>query len=211
MKAIILFHSVSGRSYDLAESIAEGINSVDDCTVSIYRVFDNYSDDEVKYISPQRERFAHIPLAEWGDLSILEGIDALVVGGPVYFGQISSPVFDWLQHTAAKPWLEGTFNGIAAGAFATCASQNGGAEEAIRNMHTTLLHFGMVVVPFPNSHAVTEMRQHDIPIGGTPYGPSCAAGAGPTFRSIHEMEKSLGRKYGGFLARTAKALMIARQ
>lgn len=144
------------------------------------------------------------------DLSVIENVDAIVVGGPVYFGQISGPVYEWLQHTAAKPWLAGTLNGVASGAFAACASQNGGAEEAIRNMHTTLLHFGMVVVPFPNSGSVPEMRQHDVPIGGTCYGPSVAAGAGPTFRTIHDMEISLGKKYGVFLAGIAKALKAAR-
>jgi NAD(P)H dehydrogenase (quinone) len=210
MKATILFHSISGRSYDLAEAIAAGIRSVEDCTADIYRVQDTYTDEEIRFISPQRERWAHIPEAKWGDLSVIENVDAIVVGGPVYFGQISGPVYEWLQHTAAKPWLAGTLNGVASGAFAACASQNGGAEEAIRNMHTTLLHFGMVVVPFPNSGSVPEMRQHDVPIGGTCYGPSVAAGAGPTFRTIHDMEISLGKKYGVFLAGIAKALKAAR-
>ncbi len=211
MKAVILFHSISGHSYDLAQAIAEGVRSVPGCAAEIFRVYDPYTDDELKYIQPCRETFAHVPVASWGDISPVQGADAIIVGGPVYFGQISSPVYDYLQHTTAPPWLAGTYNGKAAAAFASCASQNGGAEEAIRNMHTTLMHYGMVIVPFPNNHGVLEMRQHDVPIGGTSYGASAANGMGPTYRRVNDMEKSLARQHGAYIARVALALKRSKE
>lgn len=210
MKAVILFHSVSGHTYDLAEAIASGIRSVDNCTAELFRVYDPFSDAEVKYIKPCRERFAHIPEAKWFDISPIEGADAIILGGPVYFGQISSPVYDYLQHTTAPPWLEGTYNGKVGAAFTSCASQNGGAEEAIRNMHTTIMHYGMVVVPFPNRHDVPELRQHDIPSGGTPYGASSASGGGNTYHEVIPEEITLAHMHGAFIAKVARALEISK-
>lgn len=210
MKATILFTSVAGHTYDLAEAIAEGFRS-EGFEANLWRVQETFSDDDVKFWGAQRERFAHVQEAKWGDLTPLKDIDALFVGGPVYFGNISSSVYDWLQHTAAPPWLNGDLHTVPCAAFCSCASQNGGAEEAIRNMHTTLMHFGMPIIPFPSHHTIHEMRQHDMPIGGTVYGCSAANGMNATVRPVHEMEKTLARMHAAYVAKIAKALKTLRE
>jgi len=205
MKASIIFYSVSGRTYDLAEAIAEGVRSEEECEAKLYRVQDPFDKEETKYWAPKYERFANVSEAKWGDLTPFDA-DAIIVGAPVFFGQMCAPLYDWFDHTTAKPWLEGTMRGKAAAAFCTCASQNGGAEMALHSFQVTLMHFGMVIVPFPNSHNVVEMREHDFPIGGTPYGATGSVGMGPTYRELCDMEKSLGRQHGAYIAKVAKAL-----
>ena len=211
MKASIIFHSVSGRTYDLAEALADGVRSVEGFAAELYRVYDPMTDDEVTHWAPHREKFAHIKEVKWGDMSPLEDIDALIIGGPVIFGQISPMIYDYLLYSAQKQYVGGDLIGKAGAAFCTCASQNGGAEVAIRNMQSTLMHFGLVIVPFPNRIGVKEMREHDFPIGGTPYGASASVGMNQTYREVVEMEKSLARQHGEYIAKVAKALKNSEQ
>lgn len=211
MRAHIIFHSISGHTYDLAEAIVEGVRSVSGCEAYLFRVPETYDIKTLSHLNPEIERFEHVPVAEWGDLKPILEADALILGGPTYFGRMSSQIHDYLDHTAASPWLKGDMIGRAGAAFTSTASQNGGAEEAIRGMHTTLMHFGMVIVPLPNRHKIYEMRQHDVVIGGTQYGASCAVGGGKGARPVHEYEKNLGRLHGEFIARVALALQRGRK
>lgn len=206
MKASIIFYSVSGRTYDLAEAIAEGVRSIEDCEAQLYRVQDPFKPEETKFWAPKYEKFAHIPEAKWGDLTPFNDADAIIVGAPVFFGQFCAPLYDWFHHTTAGPWLAGSMRGKVGATFCTCASQNGGAEVAMHSFQITLMHFGLALVPFPNAHDIKELREHDFPMGGTPYGCSGSVGMGPTYRELVDMEKSLGRQHGAYIAMVAKAL-----
>lgn len=211
MRAHIIFHSISGSTYGVAKAIAEGVRSVPGCEANLFRVPETFDEKTLAGLGWKKELLEDVPVVEWGDPKPLVDADAIILGGPTYFGNISSQLHDYLDHTAAELWLRGDLIGRVGAAFTATASQNGGAEEAIRGMHTTLMHFGLVVVPMPNRNGIPEMRQHDVPIGGTAYGASCAVGGGPTTRPVHEYEKNLARLHGEFIAKVALALELGRK
>ncbi|MEA4884861.1 MAG: NAD(P)H:quinone oxidoreductase [Clostridia bacterium] len=211
MRAHIIFHSIGGHTYDLAEAIAEGVRRVPGCEASLYRVPETFDEETLTRLGSESERFDHIPVAQWGDAEPILEADAIILGAPTHFGRMSSQLQDYLDHTAAPPWLNGDLIGKVGAAFTSTASQNGGAEETIRGMQTTLMHFGMVVVPMPNRHDIFEMRQIDVVVGGTQYGASCAVGGGEAMRPVHDYEKNLGRLHGEFIAKVALALELGRK
>jgi multimeric flavodoxin WrbA len=73
----------------------------------------------------------------------------------------------WEQ--AGGLWMSGALHGKVGGAFTSSATQRGGNEATLFSIIANLMHFGMVIVSLPYSHA-GQMTLEEI-VGGAPYGP----------------------------------------
>ena len=78
----------------------------------------------------------------------------------------------WEQ--AGALWMSGALLGKVGGAFTSSATQHGGNETTLFSIIANLLHFGMVIVGLPYSHA-GQMSLDEI-VGGAPYGATTIAG-----------------------------------
>ena len=79
-----------------------------------------------------------------------------------------------VREQAGSLWLSGALHGKVGGAFTSSATQHGGNEATLFSIIANLMHFGMVIVGLPYSHA-GQMTLEEI-VGGAPYGATTITG-----------------------------------
>jgi NAD(P)H dehydrogenase (quinone) len=129
------------------------------------------------------------PFVETRDL---EQCDGLLLGSPIYFGNMAAPVKHFLDSTSAL-WVNGDLVNKPAGVFGASSSMHGGQESGLLSMLLPLMHQGMVIAGLP----YTEKALNTTTGGGTPYGASHVAGAGnsnPITPEERELCIALGKR-----------------
>ncbi len=195
-KVLVLYYSTYGHIETMAEAIAEGARSAG-ASVDIKRVAETVPEDIAKASYYKLDQSA--PVATVDDL---KDYDAIVVGAPTRFGRMPSQMANFWEQ-AGGLWASGALQGKVAGAFTSSATQHGGNEMTLFSLLTNLLHFGMVIVGLPYSHA-GQMTLDEI-TGGTPYGASTIAG-GQGERQPGTIDLEGARYQGKLIAETAAKL-----
>ena len=177
MNTLIVYDSRLGSVQKMARLIARGVESVDQCN-AVIRCVANVS------INPETS-----PEADYGDLVVelndLEQCDALIIGSPTRFGNMSASMKYFLDSSSSL-WMSGSLSGKPAAVFTSSSSMHGGQESTLLSMLNPLLHHGMLVCGLPfTEHALTKTTT-----GGTPYGASHVAGSSNS-NPISDDEKSL--------------------
>lgn len=197
----VIFYSMYGHVFKMAEAVAEGVNSVEGCKAELLQVPELVSDDVLKAHGAleARKSFSHIPLAS---VDKLAEADAIIFGTPTRFGNMAAQMRNFLDQTGGL-WFQGALVGKVGSVFASTATQHGGQETTITSFHTTLFHHGMIVVGVPYS----EQRLLDMSqiTGGTPYGATTLA-AGDGSRQPSENELAIARFQGCHVAKIAAKL-----
>ncbi len=201
MKVKIVFYSMYGHIYRMAEAVAEGAKEVDGAEVELLQVPELVPDDVLEKSGAKqgRQAFAHIPVVKVDDLA---GADAIIFGTPTRFGNMCAQMRNFLDQTGGL-WAQNALVGKVGSVFTSSATQHGGQETTITSFHTTLLHLGMVIVGLPYS----ETRQFTLDeiSGGSPYGASTIA-AGDGSRLPSENELAMARFQGRHVATIARKL-----
>jgi NAD(P)H dehydrogenase (quinone) len=201
MKANIIFHSMYGHVYRMAEAVAEGAREVKGTEVGLYQVPETLPLDVIAKMgaTEARKTFAHVPVAGMREL---EEADCLIFGAPTRYGMMTAQMRAFLDRTG-QLWAKGALVGKVGSVFTSTATQHGGQEVTILSFHTTLLHHGMILVGVPYTEpglsVVTEMS------GGSPYGASTIA-APDGSRLPSENELSIARFQGRRAAEIATKL-----
>ena len=200
-KVQIVFYSMYGHIYQLAEAVAEGAREVPDTQVSLYQVPELMSDEALEQSGAKaaREAFADIPIAEPAQLA---EADAIIFGTPTRFGNMTAQMRNFLDQTG-QLWFTGALVGKLGSVFASTGTQHGGQETTITSFHSTLLHHGMIVVGVP--YTVPELLNMDEITGGTPYGATTLAGADGSRRPT-ENELAIARFQGKHVAQITQKL-----
>lgn len=195
-RVLVLYYSSYGHIEAMAKAVAEGARNAG-AQVDIRRVPET--------ASAAVARAAHFKLDQDAPVARIEDLadyDAIIVGTGTRFGRMSSQMAAFLDQ-AGPLWAKGVLNGKVGGAFAASATQHGGNETTLFSIIANLLHFGMVIVGLPYSHA-GQMRIDEI-TGGAPYGATTIAGGrGERMPSENELEGA--RHQGELVARTAEKL-----
>lgn len=186
MKITIIFHSLYGHVFRLAEAVAEGAKEVDGAEVKILQVQEILSDEIVAKMgaTETKKMFAHIPIATVDNLA---EADAVIFGTPTRFGNMTASMRAFLDATG-QLWLRGALIGKVGSVFTSTATQHGGQETTIISFYTNLLHHGMIIVGVPYSEQ-RLMNMNEI-TGGSPYGASTLAG-GDGSRQVSENELAI--------------------
>lgn len=202
MKVKVVFYSMYGHIYRMAEAVAEGAREVEGAEVELLQVPELVPEAvlEKSGAKQAREAFAHITTAKPDDLA---DADAIIFGIPTRFGNMCSQMRNFLDQTGGL-WAQNTFVGKVGSVFSSSNTQHGGQETTIISTHFTLLHLGMVIVGLP----YTESRQTtmDEITGGSPYGASTIAGDGSRMPSENEL--AMARFQGKHVAAIAKKLAV---
>lgn len=163
MKVLIVYHSRLGSVQKMARLIARGVESTPNAEAwgrTVPDVSASLKDCE---------------LADSGDPFVdpkeLAECDALVLGSPTRFGNMSAAMKYFLDGTS-ELWMSGSLAGKPAAVFTSSSSMHGGQESTLLSMMTPLLHHGMLICGIP----YTEPTLHKTTTGGTPYGASHVAG-----------------------------------
>jgi len=204
VKIQVVFYSMYGHVYRMAEAVAEGARDVAGAEVALYQVPELAPDAvlEKSGAKKAREAFAHIPIAEPSRLAEADGI---LFGTPTRYGNMAAQMRNFLDQTG-QLWMANALEGKPAGVFVSTASQHGGQETTALTFYTTLLHLGMIVVGVPYS-AKGLMNMDEI-TGGSPYGAGTLAGHdGSRWPSENELE--IARFQGRVVADVARKLKQA--
>jgi NAD(P)H dehydrogenase (quinone) len=202
MKIQVIFYSMYGHVYRLAEAVAEGARQVAGAEVSLYQVAELVPDAvlEKSGAKAARQAFAQVPFAKPEQMA---DADALIFGTPTRFGNMAAQMRNFFDQTGGL-WVKGALVGKVGSVFASTASQHGGQETTITSFHTTLLHHGMIIVGVPYTEAaLTNMTEIS---GGTPYGATTLAG-GDGKRQPSENELTIARFQGRHVAEISGRLV----
>ncbi len=197
LSILVLFYSRHGATRQLAEYIAQGINSVPGCEARLRTV------PAVSTVIEASEPDIPAQGSPYVELQDLEQCAGLALGSPTRFGNMAAAMKYFLDGTASH-WLSGALVGKPACVFTSTGSLHGGQESTLLSMMLPLLHHGMIFLGLPYTHA--ELMTTNS--GGSPYGATHWSGLEGN-KPITEDEKRLAIAMGKRLAETAKKLQSA--
>ncbi|MCC6446967.1 MAG: NAD(P)H:quinone oxidoreductase [Armatimonadetes bacterium] len=206
VKVQVVFYSMYGHIYQMAEAVAEGAREVAGAEAALYQVHELVPEEALERTGAKaaRAKFAHIPFIEPRQL---EEADAVIFGTPTRFGNMCAQMRNFLDQTG-RQWAQGTLIGKVGGVFTSTATQHGGQETTITSFHTTLLHHGFIIVGVPYSEQ-RQMTMDEI-TGGSPYGASTLS-SGDGSRQPSENERAIARFQGRHVTEIARKLKLGSQ
>jgi NAD(P)H dehydrogenase (quinone) len=191
---LVLYYSRQGGTAALARQVCRGVDSVAGMRARLRTV------PPVAAATDQ-----HLPAVPetgppYATHADLEECVGLLLGSPTRFGNMAAPLKFFLDGTSAL-WLTGALAGKPAAVFTSTQTLHGGQESTLLSMMLPLLHHGMVIVGIP----FTERGLAETRGGGTPYGASHVASAGPAGELL-DVERDLAQALGRRVASLAERL-----
>ncbi len=202
MKVLVVFYSMYGHIYRMAEAEAEGVRKVPGAVAELRRVPETLSEDVLEKMgaTQAQKSLSGVPVCAVDELA---EADAIIFGTPTRFGNMCGQMRQFLDATGGL-WSKGALVGKVAGVFTSSATQHGGQETTIVSFHMTLLHHGMVLAGLPYTFE-GQSRMDEI-TGGSPYGASTIVGQGGK-RMPTENELAGARYQGEYVAKLAAKLV----
>lgn len=198
VKIQVIFYSMYGHVWKLAEAIVEGAKSVSGADVQLFQVAETLPKEVLEKMGAvqAKQAFAHIPIA---DSKRLAEADAIILGTPTRYGSATAQMQAFLDSTGPL-WAQGALIGKIGSGFTSSASQHGGQETTLLSLSTFFFHQGMAILGVPYSSK--ELLDLSNMSGGTPYGATTIAGPrGERQPSANEL--SIARAQGKHVAEFA--------
>ena len=145
MKILVVYYSMYGNTFALANHVLEGAKSVEGAEVVLKQVPDLLPQEviqKVPRIQEAKEMQKHVPIA---DPMELPQYDAIIWGTPNRYGNVCSQVRNFIDQTSSL-WLQGKLENKISGVFTSTASPHGGQETTFLTAMCHLFHMGMIVV-----------------------------------------------------------------
>ncbi|HEY5070231.1 MAG TPA: NAD(P)H:quinone oxidoreductase [Candidatus Acidoferrum sp.] len=201
IKVQVIFYSMYGHVFKMAQAVSEGVKQVSGAEVSLYQVAELIPDDILEKYGAKAAKasFANVTLAS---VDKLAEANAIIFGTPTRFGNMAAQMRNFLDQTGAL-WGKGALVGKVGSVFASTGTQHGGQETTITSFHSTLLHHGMIIVGVP--YTESGLTYMDGISGGTPYGATTLAGSDGK-RQPSENELKIARFQGKHVAEIATKL-----
>ncbi len=204
----IIFHSVTGHTFRLAEALGEGVSAIKGCRPQLKRIPEPAGADPITMsgLDETVHNYLHIPEAVVEDLVHCDGI---ALGFSVYWGNMNYAMKHFLD-SAAKLWSFASPDKPVTAATeligkpATVFTGGGtglGNDAAILGMWTALGFFGMTIVTLGLN--VPEISDPSRVGGGSPLGAGTFSRRPGVRPSVAEM--SIARAQGRALAETSRA------
>lgn len=191
---LVLYYSRHGSTRQLAQLIAQGIESVNGCEARIRTV------PAVSTVTEASEPSIPNDGAPYVELSDFKECAGLALGSPTRFGNMASAMKYFWDGTAAD-WVSGTLCGKPACVFTSTGSLHGGQESTLLSMMLPLIHHGMLILGLPYTNPEL-MRTKS---GGSPYGATHWSGLDGKL-PITDDTRALAIALGKRLAQTALQL-----
>lgn len=201
VRAKIIFYSMYGHIFKMAEAVAAGAREVSGAEVELLQVAETLPQEVLAKMGAvdAKKAFAHIPIA---DPKKLADADVVFFGTGTRFGSATAQMQAFFDATGSH-WNSGALVGKVGSVFSSTASQHGGQETTLMGMMTFLLHQGMVVVGVP--YAEQRLLYMKEITGGTPYGATTITNAQGE-RMPSENELAIARYQGRHATQIAAKL-----
>lgn len=191
---LVLYYSRYGATAQMAQHIAQGVDSVGGIEAKIRTVPAVSPNHEATEPSVPNEGAPYVTLED------LQNCAGLALGSPTRFGSMAAPLKFFLDKTGGM-WQSGALAGKPAGCFTSTSTMHGGQETTLVSMMLPLIHHGMLIAGLP----YTETELVTTTTGGSPYGASHYAGP-DSKNPISDDEKHLCIVLGKRIAQTALLL-----
>lgn len=202
VKVQIIFYSLYGHIYQMAKAVEAGAKQIAGAEVQLLQVAETLPADIIQKMgaTDAKKNFSQVPIA---DPKNLVDADAIILGTGTRYGGATAQMRAFIDATGSL-WSSGALIGKVGSAFTSTASQHGGQETTLVDLHTFFYHMGMVVVGVP--YAAQELLNMNEITGGTPYGASTVTGAKGE-RLPSENELAIARFQGKHTAELAAKLV----
>jgi NAD(P)H dehydrogenase (quinone) len=197
----VIFHSIYGHVFRMAEAVAAGAREVAGAQVELLQVAETLPDRILEKMGAleAKKAFAHVPVV---DPKTLGEADALLFGCGTRYGSATAQMQALFDATGSL-WTSGALVGKTGGVFTSTATQHGGQETTLMSMMTFLFHQGLVVVGVP--YAEQRLLLMKEITGGSPYGATTITDAqGERWPSENEL--AIARYQGKHTAQIAAKL-----
>jgi NAD(P)H dehydrogenase (quinone) len=192
MKILVLYYSMYGNVFKLAQAVADGAGEVKGAEVALKTV-PELVPKEIIEKSPgarkAKQEQKDVPIATLDDLAEADGV---IFGSPTRFGNMCAQLRQFLDQTGAL-WQKGALIGKPAGFFCSTGTPHGGQETTLVSMMLTAIHQGMLIVGLPPS----EQKLYVTKSGGSFYGASSVSGPmanQPPTEDDLDLAKALGKR-----------------
>ncbi|MBF0594056.1 MAG: flavodoxin family protein [Candidatus Omnitrophica bacterium] len=145
MKICIVFHSVCGNTFLIAKAFEKTLLSAGH-EVMLRRVVDAdwfEKPDVSENIRGVLQALRAVPEAK---PEVLLQADLILMGSPVYFGNVSAELKAFMDSTGAL-WFQGKLVGKKFAAFVSAGNTEGGGDLTLSALHTYAKYMGMLSVP----------------------------------------------------------------
>ena len=159
VKVQVVFYSLYGHVYRLAEAIAEGRGGAG-AQVELFQVAETLPEEVLEKMgaADAKKAFAHVPVA---DPHRLAEADAIILGTPTRYGGADRPDAG-VPRRHRRPLEQGALIGKVGSAFTSTASQHGGQETTLLQPAHVLLPpgHGVAGVPYAAAGTAEPGRDH---------------------------------------------------
>ena len=160
-KIAVVFHSVCANTYLMAREYRDALEGLG-AQVEFYRLPDpNYAvtadafpasreyKEEILRVEPLR---SPVPVLD---------CDALFLGSPTYFGNVSAPVKTFMD-SFVDYWVEARLAGKFFGGFASAGTPQGGADICLQALCHFAMHMGMCILSVPSTVSGTVQPAYGV-------------------------------------------------
>lgn len=164
VKLAVIFYSMGGTNYQLAQWAKEGAEEAG-AEVKLLKVQELAPESTIEQNDAWKatvEATKDVPIATSDDIV---WADALIFSTPTRFGNVASQMKQFLD-TQGGLWANGQTVNKVVSAMSSAQNPHGGQEATILNLYTTMAHWGAIIVPPGYTDPVL------FGAGGNPYGTS---------------------------------------
>jgi NAD(P)H dehydrogenase (quinone) len=196
-KIAIVYYSTYGHIAKMAESVKEGVESVEGVTAEIYQIAETLPEEVLAklHAAPKKDHPIATP-------DVLKEADGILFGFPTRFGSFPAQVKALFDSTGGL-WSTGALVGKPAGIFFSTGTQGGGQETTAFTTLTFLAHQGLTYVPL--GYRSPLLFNFEEIHGGSPWGAGTYAGPDGS-RQPSKLELDVAKVQGESFAQVAKKL-----
>lgn len=160
-KIAVVFHSVCANTYLMAKEYRDAFAALG-AQVLFYRLHDpNYAVTADAFPASREYKSEILSVEELKSPTQVLDCDALFLGSPTYFGNVSAPVKVFMD-SFVDYWAEARLAGKFFGGFASAGTPQGGCDICLQALCHFAMHMGMCLVSVPSTVTGTVQPAYGI-------------------------------------------------
>lgn len=160
-KIAVVFHSVCANTYLMAKEYRDAFAALG-AQVLFYRLHDpNYAVTADAFPASREYKNEILSVEELKSPAQVLDCDALFLGSPTYFGNVSAPVKVFMD-SFVDYWVEARLAGKYFGGFASAGTPQGGCDICLQALCHFAMHMGMCLVSVPSTVTGTVQPAYGI-------------------------------------------------
>ena len=160
-KIAVVFHSVCANTYLMAREYRDAFEKLG-AQVLFYRLHDpNYAVTADAFPASREYKNEILAVEELQSPAQVLDCDALFLGSPTYFGNVSAPVKVFMD-SFVDYWVEARLAGKYFGGFASAGTPQGGCDICLQALCHFAMHMGMCLIPVASTVTGTVQPAYGV-------------------------------------------------